>query len=259
MNEEAYSIAFKNTLTEIKNVCPDITWSFIFTKNGAIYAEDEQSNNPATEKAVHSLQTLVEKTPAVGGLDNLLINGDDGNVYVSNIEDMYLVIGTSKDADIPFLRSITSVIFPTVLKLLDNIVAGPTPLKPEPSPPKEKEKIPEFVSAEPSKEPLPEPSEEPSSVPLQQLIVDKLSGLIVRSDTVQVDKEILKRWGAILNTKDVGEVEIESFAGKTVQCKVKSITDSKLEGRGLIRIPEKTCQTLEVRRGELVRVKPFIS
>ncbi len=42
------------------------------------------------------------------------------------------------------------------------------------------------------------------------------------------------------------------------ECKVKTISDSKLEGRGLIRIPDKTCDMLEVKKGELVRVKPII-
>jgi len=251
MNEEAYNTALKNTLAEIRNVCPDITWSFIFTKDGTIYAEDEQANNPATEKAAHSLRTLVEKASAVGGLDNMLFDGDKGNVCVSCINDMYLVTATSKDADIAYIRNITRVIFPTVLKLLDKITAGPTPLKPEPSTPKEKVKIPEFISAKPSEQPL--------SLPSRQLIVDKLSGLGVKPNTVEVDQEILERWRALLNIKDISEVEIESFAGKTVQCRVKRMGSSKLEGRGLIRIPEKTCQSLEVKKGELVRVKPVTS
>jgi len=261
MNEEAYNVALKTTLEEIKNVCQDIKWAFIITKNGAIYAEDDQADNPATERAANSLQTLVEKASAVGGLDNLLIDGKDGNICVSCIDDMYLVTATSKNADIAYLRNITGVIFPTVLKLLDNIVVGPTPLKPEPSHSKEKVKVPELDSEEPPEEPS-EPSEEPlplPSVPSNQLIVDKLSGLMVKADTVQVDQEVLDRWAALLNGKDIGEVLIESFAGKTLQCKVKKIGDSKLEGRGLIRIPEKACQSLEVRKGELVRVKPVVS
>jgi len=257
MNEEAYNVALKTTLEEIKNVCQDIRWAFILTKNGAIYAEDDQANNAATEKAANSLQTLVEKASAVGGLDNLLIDGKDGNICVSCIDDMYLVTATSKNADIAYLRNITGVIFPTVLKLLDNIVAGPTPLKPEPSHPKEKVKVPELDSEETPEEPVSAPSV--PSVPSQQLIVDKFSGLMVKADTVQVDQDVLDRWAALLNGKDIGEVVIESFAGKTVQCKVKKIGDSKLEGRGLIRIPEKACQSLEVRKGELVRVKPVIS
>ena len=75
----------------------------------------------------------------------------------------------------------------------------------------------------------------------------------------QLDSEILKRWSMLLDVKEINEVDIETFGGKTARCKTKVITDSKLEGRGLIRVPEKTCQSLEIRRGELVRVKPVIT
>jgi hypothetical protein len=91
----------------------------------------------------------------------------------------------------------------------------------------------------------------------QQLIVDKLGGLMVKSDTVQLDSDVLKQWSTLFDQKEVSEVEIETLGGKTARFKAKVISDSKLENRGLIRIPEKACQTLEIKRGELVKVKPI--
>jgi hypothetical protein len=99
---------------------------------------------------------------------------------------------------------------------------------------------------------------QPQELPSQQLIVDRFSGLMVKSDTVQLDVEILKRWSDELNVDSVDEVDVETFSGKTVRCKAKVISDPKLEGRGLVRIPEKACQSLDVRRGEVVRVKPVV-
>jgi hypothetical protein len=101
--------------------------------------------------------------------------------------------------------------------------------------------------------------EQPRELPSQQLIVDRFGGFMVKSDTVQLDAEILKRWSDELNVENVDEVDVETFSGKAVRCKTKVINDAKLEGRGLIRIPEKACQSLDVRRGELVRVKPVVS
>ena len=95
-------------------------------------------------------------------------------------------------------------------------------------------------------------------LPSQQLIVDKFGGFMVRADTVQLDLEILERWSSLLDVKEIHEVDIETFSGKTTRCKAKVISDQKFEGRGLIRIPEKTCEALELKRGELVRVKPFV-
>jgi len=269
MNEEVYDIALKSALTEIQNVCEGIKWSFIFTKDGTIISgNNDKAIGPEITKAASSFQSLTEKAGAVGGLDQLLINGDKGKVHVSSIDDKYLVSGTSKKADIAYLRSITSVVFPTIMRVLENISGsigevGPTPLKPLLSKPFEEE----ATEVEEEEEELAEPTEEIEkakpvkplpSVPSQQLIVDKLGGLLVRGDTVQVDSEVLKRWSALLGVKEVSKVEIEAFGGKMAQCKVKTIKDRKLEGRGFIRIPDKTCQILEIKRGELVRVKPIV-
>jgi predicted regulator of Ras-like GTPase activity (Roadblock/LC7/MglB family) len=267
MNEETYAIALKSALTEIQNTCEGIKWSFIFNNDGTvILGNDDKTVSPEIAKVAGSFQSLTQKAGAVGGLDNLLINGDKGKVYVSSIDNMYFVSGTSKQADIAYIRSITSIVFPTILRILENISGsigkmGPTPLKPLPSKPL-KTKAREIAEEE-----LTEPEETVEkakkvkglpSLPSQQLIVDKLGGLLVRADTVQVDSEVLKRWNALQSGKEVKEVEIETFGGKIARCKVKTISDRKLEGRGLIRIPEKTCQMLEIKRGELVRVKPIV-
>ena len=260
MNEEVYAIALKSAITEIQNVCEGIEWSFIFTKDGTIISgNDDKTIGPEITKTASSFQSLTEKAGAVGGLDQLLINGNKGKVHVSSIDNMYLVSGTSKQADIAYIRSITSVVFPTIKQVMESINSSignvdPTPLKPLPSKPiKEEEKKP----AEPEEVEKTKKVKGSPSVPSQQLIVEKLGGLLVRADTVQVDSEVLKRWSAILGTKKVNEVEIEAFGGKMAQCKVKTINDRKLEGRGFIRIPDKTCRMLEIKKGELVRVKPI--
>ena len=104
--------------------------------------------------------------------------------------------------------------------------------------------------------------EEPMPIvelPSNQLIVESFGGLLVRSDTVQISDEIMSQWEELLDGKDIEIVEVESFNGKTSQCKVKALDDSKLENKAVIRIPEKLCQTLDIKKGELVRVKPVIS
>jgi len=296
MNEEVYTVALKSALTEIKRVCPDIRSAFILMNDGTIVAGDEQTADPSLEKAASSLQSLVEKAASVGGLDNLVIDGEKGKVYVSCVNGMYSVMALSKHADLSHLRTVTGVILPTILKVLDSITSEttpPTPLKsapfvppaqfrPAPSEPlleEEEEKIEETVEeAIETPEPLEvaegETEVEPeieaefedevesprqlTDLPSQQLIVDKFGGFMVRPDTVQLDFEVLQRWSSLLDVKEINEVDIETFRGKTTRCKAKVISDQKLEGRGLIRIPEKTCEALELKRGELVRVKPVV-
>lgn len=220
MDKDLYAVALNNTLKEIRNVCPDISFSFLFTKDGLIVAADDNAADETIEKAVLSFQNIDEKTDSIGGLENLLINGKNGKVIISNVNGMYLATATSEKADITYLQSVARIIIPTILKLLES--TSPTPLK---------------------------------SAPAQQLIVDTLTGFFVGS-TVEIDPKILKQWSEILKVKKVEEVEVEAFDGKTTHCKAREIGEPKLKGKGMIRIPEKTCKTLHVKRGELVKVKP---
>jgi hypothetical protein len=110
--------------------------------------------------------------------------------------------------------------------------------------------------AEPHKLEMPPDRELPE--PSNQLIVDTLGGLLVRGDTVQIDMEILNQWSEYYDGAQINEVEIASFNGNSTVCKVKPIKDSKMEGKGIIRIPERACQDLDVKKGELVKVKPLL-
>jgi len=261
MNQDIYQTALKSALTEIQKVCEGIKWSFILTEDGTVIAGNDNTIGSEAKKVAGSFQSLTEKAEAVGGLNQILIDAEKGKIHVSSVDNNYLISGITKKADIAHLRTITGVVFPTILKVLESIGVpsgkeSPTPLKPQPL------KLPKEKPAEAEKEEPVETGKEKKRpakpAPSQQLIVDKLGGLLVRADTVQIDSELLNRWGSLLDVKKISEVEIETFGGKTARCKVKTISDRKFEGRGLIRIPEKTCQLLEIKRGELVRVKPIV-
>jgi predicted regulator of Ras-like GTPase activity (Roadblock/LC7/MglB family) len=223
MSNDMYATALKDTLTEIQKMCPDIKYSFIFTKDGAIIAGDGEADDTLMEKTVHSFQSLAEKAVVIGELDGLSIDGEKGKLRISRVKELYLVVKASPHADTTYLHSVTNVIVPTVLKLLEKI--APTPLK---------------------------------FMPSKQLIVDPLTGFFT-GDNVQIDDTQLKEWSQHLDGKDVNEVEVETIGGKKTRCGVKKIGDAKQQGKGLILIPEKTCRALEAKKGELVRVKPIAS
>jgi predicted regulator of Ras-like GTPase activity (Roadblock/LC7/MglB family)/DNA-binding Xre family transcriptional regulator len=226
MNNDPYAVALKNALTEIKNICPDVRRSFIFAKDRVIATGDPETDEETMKKTIDSFQSVAEKADSIGSLKAFYVNGNKGKIILSSVNDMYLALAASEDADTTYLHSVTRVIIPTVLKLLETITstppASPTPLQ---------------------------------SAPSKQLVVDTLSGFFV-GDSVQIDTELLEEWAELSNQKGISEVEIESFGGEATQCKVREINDSKLKGKGMIRIPEKVCKTLEVKKGELVKVKP---
>lgn len=293
MQSEAYSAALRNALSEIKNVCTDVQASFLFDKEGTIIAADTESPEVQYKKTVEIVEGFLTKTETIGGLDSLVINAQKGKVHVSCVNDMYLAMVTAQNVDMTYLHTVSRALIPTVIKLLDDITAIPAPTElplSEPSFAKlperaEKEEIEEDYITEDEKEvdeeadrevdeepideeeveqpkkPMLPPARTPpqdSSEPLNQLVVDALSGLLVRGDTVQIDAQILNEWADHYDGTEINQVEIESFNGNSIVCKVKPIKDSKIEGKGLIRIPERACQDLEVRKGEMVKVRPLM-
>jgi predicted regulator of Ras-like GTPase activity (Roadblock/LC7/MglB family) len=221
MNNDPYAVALKKALTEIKNICPDVSRSFIFAKDKVIASADAEPDEETMEKTINYFQRVAEKADSIGNLKAFYVNGKKGKVILSGVNGMYLALAASENADTTYLNSVARVIIPTVLKLLETFT--PTPL--------------------------------PESKPSKQLVVDTLSGFFV-GDSVQIDTELLEEWAGLSNKESISEVEIEAFGGDATQCKVKEISDSKLKGKGMIRIPEKICKTLEVKKGELVTVKP---
>jgi len=276
MDDEVYSFALKNALNEIRNVCPDITNAFMFREDGEIIAGDENTPEKTMVHVVDAFDGLLEKADAIGGVECITLEGTNGRVNVSCMHDVYLVTVTSRKADMNYVNTIIRVLIPTVLRLLEKIC--PTSLKSN-SPSTETKSTPriptvkEFEKLEPIMEPAeeitmekpkktveaetkPEPSlPEP---PVNQLIVENLGGLLVPSDTVRIDSEVLSQWEDCYDGKKIEEVEVGTFDGKTMRCKVKTIKDSKYEGKGIIQLPEKVQLALEIRKGELVRAKPIV-
>lgn len=261
MNNEAYAFALQNALTEIRNVCPDVQTSFLFDKDATVIAGDAETPEATVERVVGSLEGILEKADTIGGLNSLVIEGSKGNAHVSCVNDMYLTMITSKKADMKYLETVARVLIPTVVKLLDSL--GPAPLRhTRPSHALSKPDLEKDLEDELDEEETGDDEEESMpelELPSNQLIVESFSGLLVRGDTVQISEDIMSQWEEFLDGKAINLVEIEAFNGQTRQCKVKTLDGSKLENKAVIRIPEKVCQTLDIKKGELVRVKPAIT
>jgi hypothetical protein len=268
MDSEVYSLALKNTLNEIRNVCPDVTSAFIFTENKELSVGDEGTPEKNVEKAVGAFDGILDKASAIGGVKSISLEAEGGRLNVSRINDFYLVMATSRSADANYINTIVRVLVPTVITLLKKIY--PTPLK-SPTPSTEtapKTPIatePETHAVELPRETAEEKPEQTVKIepllhepPVNQLIVENLGGIMLSSDTVRIDSQILSKWEKLYEGKRIEDVAIETFNGKTARCKVKPIKDQKYEGKGIIQIPEKIQQTLEIKKGELVKAKPIV-
>jgi hypothetical protein len=85
-----------------------------------------------------------------------------------------------------------------------------------------------------------------------------MKGLLSPSDTVRIDNSVIEKWNELYEDKTIEEADIETFSGKSVRCKVKPIKNAKLEGQGKVQIPGKMQLVLDIKKGELVRVKPVV-
>jgi hypothetical protein len=237
MNRDPYANVLNSALTEIDKAYPDIKNSFIFMNNDSIITGEQDTDEKIMNNMLESFQTMKKKAKFLGNIKSFRINGKNGKLTVSNINDMYLVLATSKNMDKTHIYSITHVIIPTILKTLETFT-----------------------------------STDFQVIPPINLVVDTLSGFFA-GDSVQIDAEILKDWTkysdppAHIKAEITGEqnmreiidhVRIEKLDGNSTLCKVKEINDQKLKGKNMIRIPEKVCNTLEIKKGDIVKVKPIL-
>jgi hypothetical protein len=244
----------------------------MFRKDGEIVAGDEHTTNEVIGHVVDSFDGVLEKADAIGGIGSITIEGSEGRVDISCFNDFYMVTVTSKGANVNYVGTLTRVLVPTVLKIVEKISTAP--LK-NGQPPQEieseipmvrgtKQKKAENAGEMEKEEPKEPDQTELDSEPLvhqptaNQFMVENLGGLLVPSDTVRIDGQTLQQWEELYENKKIEQVQIETFDGKLTQCKVRPMNDPKYEGKGIVRMPEKIQGFLEIKKGELVRVKPVV-
>ncbi|MCW3993041.1 MAG: hypothetical protein NWE85_00530 [Candidatus Bathyarchaeota archaeon] len=127
MDDEVYSFALKSTLNEIQNICPDIKNSFMFKEDGEIVAADENTPEKVVVHVIDSFDGIFEKADAIGGIEGVTLDGNKGRVTISCMNDIYLLTVTSRKADMNYVNTVTHVLIPTILRLLEKI--HPSPLK----------------------------------------------------------------------------------------------------------------------------------
>jgi hypothetical protein len=257
----------------------------MFKEDGEIIASDEITPQQSIVHVIDDFDRLLKKAETMGGIEQITIEGSKGRVNVSHMNNNYLVTITSQSADKNYVNMISRVLFKTVVKLLDKISPASlrnTPTEPEPElqtvidknaeTAEQNGNEPEIKEAEPSEQPSNEPETEeaepaePSTKPeaacaetmANQFMVEDLQGLLVKADTVRVDEATLQQWQQLCDDQRIEEVEIETFTGQSMRVKIKPIKDQKQEGKGIVQMPQKIQQMLEIRKGELVRLKPII-
>ena len=74
MSNEVYAFALKNTLNEIKNVCPDVSNTFIF-QDGKILAKDDTTNEENINRTINAFNAIAERAETIGDLQTVSFHG----------------------------------------------------------------------------------------------------------------------------------------------------------------------------------------
>ena len=276
MTTGAQAFAVETTLNEIKKVSPDVLTTFLFEQNGEITAKDNETDSSAASQAGKVFTDLVEKADAIGGLESATFLGSRRRMSISRIDDSFLATVTSTESDEKYTGILTRVLVSTILRFTDNLSFNkeqePTSQLTEPelttNTAKDNEETsrnqietsesaepePDAEQSEPELEYQPSPAEPPAT----QFIIEHLGGLLVQPDTVRLGNEVIRQWKDLYGEKEITEVDVETLNGQTTRCKFKPIKDSKLEGKGIIQMPQKIQLTLQTSNGELVMVKPVV-
>jgi hypothetical protein len=249
---------------EFKNISPEIVNCFVFDEAGEILAIDEGTVGEQSKNLILTFKVLADQANVIGGIQALTIHGIENQLNISQVNNQFLTTISTRSANEKIVKSLTQVIVPTVLSLVcqngsqpeSKVLAEPVLPSPEPieeSPPtvvsEDKNLVSEVAdfSSEPS---VPTPF-------ASQFMVEKIGGLLVASDTVRIDNDVIAKWIAMYDDRQIEEVQIENLEGKSVICKFKPIKEAS--AKGIIQIPEKILQTLQAGKGKLVIVKPIIT
>ncbi len=258
---ESNSFTLQSIINEFKNISPEISSAFMFKKNGKIIANDNTTTEESMNNLINAFLDITEKAEVVGGLENITIQATNSQVSITPIEDYYLATVSSRAVDQKIIKALTHVFVPTVVKLADQ--AATASIEKELSQTKKlhstakkgvSTKIKEETATEPDEavdQILPQP-------PVNQFMIEKISGIFPSQDTVQIDNTIISEWTELYGDKKIVLVNIETLTGKTTKCKFKPIKEARFKGKGVIQVPEKILQTLQTSKGTLVMVKPVI-
>ena len=267
MTNEVSIFALKSTLNEVKNVCPEISHSFIFGEDAQILAKDDDTDQTNAVQAADILNALVERADAVGGIESITFQTEKSRIHFACTNNLYTTTISSKESDEKFVKTLPQVLIPTVLRLVeviskeslkDNFVEEKQPE------PVEVAEVEEEAEEETPKEEIVAIEEETETKPFYpeptatQFMIENIGGLLVPSDIVQIDNAVVIQWKDTYEDKKMTEVEIETLSGQTTRCKFKPIKGAEHNGKGVIRMPKKVQLALQASKGELIMVKPVV-
>jgi hypothetical protein len=245
MSTEACNIALKNTINEIKNVCPDVTNILVFRENGEILAGDENTSEVTINSTQETFRALSERATVVGGIESVIFSASESKINISQFDDLYVTTVASDGADERTISNVVRVMIPTTLKIVQNIY---------PSIKSQSQEV--TLKTQPTihKREITNPEVQANEYTVENLTL--IGGFMIDPETAYIDIALIVQWAEKYGNQPIKKISLEAANGKIVQCKFQPLKGEKYENRGIVKISEKIQAGLNVNKGTKVLIRP---
>jgi hypothetical protein len=262
MEENLHDLEQTKALNEIKDASKDVSKAFLFGK-GNILAKDEQVKEEEAKKTIEAFEEINERANVIDGIRSITIQGANGRVDITRINDYFLTTVASKEATDENMNNLTRVLAPSIInrtkEKTQSIKQPPNETAPQSNlEQKQTVETAPSLSSEQTESTildLPEPE-------FTEFTVDQMGRLDVISashDIVRLDMITVGRWTDLYGEKKIRRITLKSPSnGKTIQCKFEPIKESKDSRRDTALIPEMLLRILQIKKGSKVLIKPVI-
>lgn len=252
MDNKTSTLALKTAINEVKSTYPGISDIFLFNEDLKSLGPEENTVEENIVVTTDALATLKKITSITGEIECLTCYGTSQKINLTHNNNNYVITVASIETDDTALNSITHVLIPTVLKTVREVISSreETPITPKTSIPRR-----DTAKLQPTKPPTTE-------IPATDYVVENLSvlhSLSTAPGMILVDRALIGEWIEQYGNKKIEEVTVENITSqKRLKCSIQPIKDSKLEGQGVVQIPNRLQATLGTKKGEVVRIRPIL-
>ena len=285
MSTQICLLALNSAMNEVRSVYPSIRSIFMFRPDGQILACDRDTSKITLNNAIAAFEVLIKRSAAHGGVNSASFIGTSRRIVFNRLGSFYLAMVVSNEFDELVLKSISGMVIPTVMRVLD--VVHPAFIAEQSGSPTSLDYALRSVEAVNTQSELSaeivqaveavktvvsyEKTSCPKTIdgivlpqaPVVQFMVENVRGitrLLGSQDIVYLDSSVIATWQSLYQKLKIEMVVVEETkTGKKKFFNFKSLKDSKLEGKGVIQMSEKVQRSLGTQKGALVTVKPFIN
>jgi hypothetical protein len=257
MDVNSSRLTIAKALDEISGANKDVSKTFVF-RNGEIFAKSSAVSDSEARKTVAVFEAVASRSSVIGNVRSLSVQGLNGRVDITDIDEYYLAIVASKDIDDGKVENFNHSLEPAIFKIINESPQS-TELPEENSPEISSEKEPPEANSKTVLPPLEDLAPDFPETSYAEFIVGDMRGIGILSgsnESVRLDVVTVGHWTELYGENKIQKILLKEKSGKTVECSFEVSYDPKQ--RGLVSIPEPILRKLQIKKGVKIFIKPVI-